>query len=62
MKTYTILFIVIVLMHLITLVNATVFKGEWSGIVLHLSNILFIIACVYFGIERRANKRATRNI
>lgn len=48
-------------MHLSTLVNAIIFEGEWYQIVLHFSNILFIIACVYFGIERRANKRATRN-
>lgn len=61
LKTYTILFIIIVLMHLITLVNANVSKGEWNGIVLFLSSILLIIAGVYFGIERRANKRATRN-
>jgi len=61
LKTYSILFIVVALMHTITLLNVTLFKGEWNGIVLFLSSILFLIAVVYFGIERRANKRATRN-
>lgn len=43
-------------MHLITLVNIVLFEGEWNGVAILLSNILFLIACVYFGIERRANK------
>ncbi|KMY45867.1 hypothetical protein AC622_18025 [Bacillus sp. FJAT-27916] len=50
------LFILIVIMHLITLVNIVLFEGEWNGVAILLSNILFLIACVYFGIERRANK------
>lgn len=58
MKTYAILFILIVIMHLITLVNVTLFEGSWNGLALFFSNVLFIIACVYFGIERRAlNKK-----
>ncbi len=57
MKTYTILFILIAIMHLITLINVTLFEGEWNGIALFLSNILFIIACYYFGIEHRVNQQ-----
>ena len=56
LKTHSILFILIVIMHLITLVNIVLFEGEWNGVAILLSNILFLIACVYFGIERRANK------
>jgi len=53
LKTYSILFIVVVLMHTITLVNVTIFKGEWNGFVLLFSNVLFLIAIFYFGIEYR---------
>ncbi|UTR12675.1 hypothetical protein MM300_10555 [Evansella sp. LMS18] len=58
MKTYSILFIITALMHLVTLVNITFFDGEWNGIALFLSSMLFLTAAVYFGIERRAHKRA----
>ena len=57
MKTYFILFIFIAIMHSITLVNVTLFEGKWSGIVLFISNVLFILACFYFGIEHRAQKK-----
>ncbi|MBN8209018.1 hypothetical protein JI666_09700 [Bacillus sp. NTK071] len=57
MKTYTILFILLFVMHTTTLVNVTIFNGEWNGIVLFLSTTLFMIAAFYFAIERRANKR-----
>ncbi|RLL39985.1 hypothetical protein D8M04_19565 [Oceanobacillus piezotolerans] len=60
MRTYSILFIVIALMHTMTLVNVTIIKGEWNGIVLFISNILFLIAAVYFGTEYRANKKRKR--
>ncbi|CAH0345067.1 hypothetical protein BCI9360_01344 [Bacillus sp. CECT 9360] len=56
MKTFTILFVVIALMHTITLINVTLFDGNWNGIVLMLSNILFLIGVVYYGIEFRANR------
>ncbi|GAE33673.1 hypothetical protein [Halalkalibacter akibai] len=61
MKSYIILFIVVVFMHTITLVNVTIFNGEWNGIVLFLSNTLFIIAVFYFGIEFRANRKKSRS-
>lgn len=48
-------------MHTIIHVNVIIFKGEWNGIVLFLSNLLFLTAAVYFGIERSANKKTTRN-
>lgn len=56
MKTYSILFILVAIMHTATLVNVTIFSGEWNGIVLLLSNILFLIAVFYFAIEFRANR------
>lgn len=54
LKTYTILFVVIVLMHTINLINITLFDGEWNGIVLMLSNILFLIGLVYYGSEQKS--------
>ncbi|MET3194027.1 putative membrane channel-forming protein YqfA (hemolysin III family) [Bacillus sp. OAE603] len=56
MKTHSILFVVIFLIHTINLVNVTLFDGEWNGIVLMLSNILFLIGVIYYGIEFRANR------
>ncbi|MFC0470694.1 hypothetical protein ACFFHM_09355 [Halalkalibacter kiskunsagensis] len=58
MKTYSILFIVIAIIHTTILINITIFNGEWNGLVLFISNILFLIAAVYYGIERRANKKS----
>ena len=60
MKTYLILFIIIAIMHLITLVNVTLFEGRWDGIVLLISNILFIIACYHLGIEHHKHKKRTQ--
>ncbi|MCA0984246.1 hypothetical protein LCL89_09335 [Halobacillus yeomjeoni] len=54
MKTTTILFTIIALMHSITFMNILIFDGEWNGIVLFLSIILFITAVFYFSIEVRA--------
>lgn len=59
-KTYSVLFILIAIMHLTTLTNLVLFEGEWNGIAVFLSNVLFIIACVYFGIERRANIKGNK--
>jgi len=56
LKTQSILFVVIFLMHTINLINVTLFEGEWNGIVLMLSNILFLIGVIYYGIEFRANR------
>ncbi|MEI5908416.1 hypothetical protein WAK64_15305 [Bacillus spongiae] len=56
MKTYTILFIIVALMHTITLVNISILNGEWNGIVIALSTILFVIAVFLFSTEFRANK------
>ncbi|MFC7319310.1 hypothetical protein [Halobacillus campisalis] len=58
MKTYIILFIVIIAMHVMTLVNTTIFDGQWNGIVLMISNALFLIAAIFFGTEFRARKKA----
>ncbi|SFF56901.1 hypothetical protein SAMN05216353_10212 [Halobacillus alkaliphilus] len=57
LKTYVILFMVVFLMHGMTLVNVTLFDGNWNGIVLMLSNLLFLVACVFFGTEFRARRR-----
>lgn len=56
MKTYLVLFIIIAIMHSITLINIAIFNGAWNGIVLFLSTTLFIISVFYFSTEYRANK------
>jgi c-di-AMP phosphodiesterase-like protein len=61
LKTYSILFIVVALMHTITLVNITIFSGEWNGIVLFLSTTLFVIAVFYYSAEFRANRNRNRS-
>ncbi|RWZ58619.1 hypothetical protein EQV77_06540 [Halobacillus fulvus] len=60
MKTYVILFVVLTVMHIMTLVNVTLFEGEWNGIVLFASNILFLIGAIFFGTEFRARQRVKR--
>jgi len=57
LKTYSILFIVVALMHTTNLVNIIIFNSEWDGIVIALSTILFIIAIFYFSAEYRANRK-----
>jgi hypothetical protein len=39
-----------------TLVNVTIFAGEWNGIVLALSSFLFISALAIFGLGRQKSK------
>ncbi|MFE8699735.1 hypothetical protein ACFYKX_03755 [Cytobacillus sp. FJAT-54145] len=56
MKTYVVLFVIVAFMHTITLVNITIFSGEWNGIVLTISSILFLIAVFYFSTENRASR------
>ncbi|WP_349409905.1 hypothetical protein [Pseudalkalibacillus sp. SCS-8] len=57
MNTSVILVIIIIWMQLITLVNITIFNGEWNGIALMLSSILFFLAMVVFGISQQRNKQ-----
>ncbi|MFD1019637.1 hypothetical protein [Thalassobacillus hwangdonensis] len=56
MRTSTILFLLLFLIHTTTMVNITVFDGEWNGIALMISNILFLVAAIYYGSEYRARK------
>ncbi|MGM0877386.1 MAG: hypothetical protein ACQEWV_22295 [Bacillota bacterium] len=56
MKTSISLIIVIILMQMTTLVNVTIFNGEWDGIVLMFSSLLFIFATAVFGISMQRNK------
>ena len=57
MKTSTILFIIIAVMHTITILNTTILEGEWNGIALLSSNILFIIGVIFYGAESRAARK-----
>ncbi|MBM4761857.1 hypothetical protein [Bacillus sp. B15-48] len=56
MKITASLIMVIIIMHTITLVNVTIFDGEWNGIVLALSSILFLVAIAIFGVDRQRNR------
>ncbi len=56
MKTSFILFIIVCFMHFSTLINITVFEGEWNGIVITISTMLFLIAVYHYGNERRVHK------
>jgi hypothetical protein len=57
MKTHTILFIFIFFMHTLNLVNITLLNGEWNGIVLWVSSILFLLAIFFYGTEYQARKK-----
>ncbi|MBN8234080.1 hypothetical protein JF544_02430 [Halobacillus kuroshimensis] len=57
MKTYGVLFALLLITHTMTLVNITIFDGQWNGIVLFLSSILFLIGAVFFGTEFKARRK-----
>lgn len=57
LKTSTGLLILIVLMHLITLTNITLFNGNWNGIALWLSTGLFIAAIAFYLLDKRKKQK-----
>ncbi|MYL39557.1 hypothetical protein [Halobacillus litoralis] len=57
MKTYVILFVLLLITHTMILVNITMFDGQWNGMVLFFSSILFLIGAVRFGSEYRGRKK-----
>lgn len=57
MKTYRVLFGIILILHTMTLVNVTLLNGGWNGIVMWLSTMLFVIAVLFFSTEFRAERR-----
>ncbi|SDJ12060.1 hypothetical protein [Salimicrobium halophilum] len=57
MKTYHVLFSIILLLHTMTLINVTFLDGGWNGIVMWLSTVLFLIAVLFFSTEFRAERR-----
>ncbi|WP_017380031.1 hypothetical protein [Paenisporosarcina sp. TG-14] len=58
MKTSTGLLILIVVMHLITLTNITLFNGDWNGIVLWLNTGLFIAAIAFYSLSKTKKQKA----
>lgn len=54
MKAITGLYIIIVLMHLITLTNITLFNGEWNDIAMWLSTGLFIAGTAFYILNRKS--------
>ncbi|UII54429.1 hypothetical protein LS684_12135 [Cytobacillus spongiae] len=56
MKTSTFLLIIVMMMHFITLTNITIFHGEYNGIALALSTILFISSIAIFVNNKRKMK------
>lgn len=57
MKTYGVLFALLLITHTMTLVNITMFDGQWNGMVLFFSSILFLIGAVFFGTEFKARRK-----
>lgn len=57
MKTLTVLIVIIAVIHISNLINVTLLDGEWSGIVIWLSTILFLISMVVYGREVNRNRR-----
>lgn len=56
MRTDKVLLILIVLMHVITLANITLLDGEWNGIAMWSSTILFVAAILVY-LTGRSNER-----
>ncbi|WLR51930.1 hypothetical protein LC040_03185 [Bacillus tianshenii] len=54
MKITTFLLLIITVMHVATIINITLFNGEWNGIVMTLNSILFILA---IGVNAMSGKR-----
>ncbi|TVP85809.1 MAG: hypothetical protein EA344_04315 [Alkalicoccus sp.] len=59
MSTNYSLFVIIVVMHFVTLVNITIFGSEWDGFALAASTLLFLAGVIFFSIERRKQKKFT---
>lgn len=57
MRTLTILIVIIAIMHISNLINATLLDGEWYGLVNWLSTILFLISMVVYGREVNRNRK-----
>lgn len=53
MKATTGLYIIIMLMHLITLTNMTLLNGEWNGIAMWLTTGLFIAGTAFYLMTRK---------
>jgi hypothetical protein len=62
MKTNTILFIIVLIMHTNNFINITIFNSELNGFLLLSSNMLFLLAVFFFGLEYRAYKRKRSNV
>ena len=57
MRTLTTLIVIIAIMHISNLINATLLDGEWYGLVNWLSTILFLISMVVYGREWNKNRK-----
>lgn len=55
MRTLTTLIVIIAIIHISNLINATLLDGEWYGLVNWLSTILFLISMVVYGREVNRN-------
>ena len=54
MRKTTYLLITILVMHMTTLANITIFNGDWNGIVMAINTILLILA---FGLVLPLNQK-----
>ncbi|WP_217988192.1 hypothetical protein [Terribacillus saccharophilus] len=57
MRTLTILIVIIAVMHISNLINVTLLDGEWSGIIIWLSTILFLFSMVVYSREVNRNRK-----
>ncbi|WP_176466519.1 hypothetical protein [Terribacillus saccharophilus] len=57
MRALTILIVIIAVMHISNLINVTLLDGEWNGIVIWLSTILFLISMIVYGREVNRNRK-----
>ncbi|WP_170937557.1 hypothetical protein [Terribacillus saccharophilus] len=57
MRTLSILIVIIAVMHISNLINVTLLDGEWSGIVIWLSTLLFLISMAVYGREVNRNRK-----
>ena len=58
MKVSRFLLIIIIVMHLVSLTNITLFNGNWNGFVLAINTILFISAMACYLINKKNGKVA----
>ncbi|TFE02217.1 hypothetical protein [Jeotgalibacillus salarius] len=58
MKAVNLMIVIITLMHFSFLINQTAFDGEFSGLVMTINTILFLVAMITFATVRNAARKS----